>query len=457
MTLEMTPRRAPAPDLAPDPPKGVTMGYRPALDGLRAVAIGLVLAEHTGLEIFDGGNSGVVVFFVLSGFLITKLMLEEWGRTATLDIRAFYGRRAVRIMPAPLVLVAVLFALSWFLVADGGARRYLWFELVLVLGYLTNLRPLLFGDGSPWGAGFQPGIQERFLAHTWSLSVEEHFYLVWPWLFRRLRLPARAPSRVMAGLLGFVAAVTVTRYALDRGPAPDLVSISLMTFDGFALGAALAFGLHAGVWDRLTRRLAGGGLAAIALAWLALDLVARKQTDSVPGPYQYWHFTTIGLVAVVLVCHLYRQPAGVVGRLLAWGPVVAVGQLSYSLYLWHVPVQVAISRDRFPHWALWQIMAVELVLTVAAAVASYRLVEQPARRLRRHFGGYVGESGERLRGGPRPVLSAARPGRAVTSQNGACRAINAAARVPSSRGPSLRLGALDSESEADDDQGAIDE
>jgi peptidoglycan/LPS O-acetylase OafA/YrhL len=367
------------------------MGYRPALDGLRAVAIGLVLLEHTGLEVFDGGNSGVVLFFVLSGFLITKLMVEEWETTGTLDIRAFYGRRAVRIMPAPLVMTVVLFTASWYLAPRSEARHYLWFELVMVACYLTNLRPLLFGDSSLWGARFEPGGQERFTAHTWSLSVEEHFYLVWPWVLRRLRLPDRPARRVVQGLLGFVAAVTLARYVLDRWLYPDLVSVSVFTFDGFALGAALAFALHFATGRRATAMAAHPLAFSGALLWLAADLVLRKQADGPVGlaggsvPYQYWHFTTIGLVGLVVVAHLAERPDGRTGRLLAWSPVVTLGKLSYSLYLWHVPIQVAISRDRFPTWSLWQIVALEQTLTVVAAVASYRLVERPARRLRRRF------------------------------------------------------------------------
>ncbi|MEM9651795.1 MAG: acyltransferase, partial [Actinomycetota bacterium] len=147
------------------------MGYRPALDGLRSVAIGLVLLEHTGLELFDGGNSGVIVFFVLSGFLITKLMLEEWGKTNGLNIKAFYGRRTVRIMPAPLVMVAVVFAFSWHIMPDEADRRYLWFELALVVLYIYNLRPILFGDGGWFGAERSLDTT-TYMAHTWSLAVE---------------------------------------------------------------------------------------------------------------------------------------------------------------------------------------------------------------------------------------------------------------------------------------------
>lgn len=386
------PRPDNGPTAAPPPPESRPagpIGYRPALDGVRALAIGLVLVEHTGLEVFDGGNSGVVLFFVLSGFLITKLMAEEWGRTGSLDVRAFYRRRSLRIMPAPLVLAAVAFAAGWWLTPTTEALHYLWFELVIVVLYLTNLRPLLFGDGAPGDiARLQPG-QERYFAHTWSLSIEEHFYLVWPWVLRRLRLPERPAVTVVRGLAGVAVAITVARWAMDRHGDPDGVSFSVLTFDGFAWGAALAFAVHGGTHPRLRRVLASTPAVAVALAVLALDLVGRKQPDG-PGlltpqdqmPFHYWYYTTIGLVGVVLITHLHSRPASLLGQLMAWRPVVIIGRLSYSIYLWHVPIQVAVSRERFPGWPLWRLVLVEQGLTVMAAVASYRLVEQPARRWR---------------------------------------------------------------------------
>jgi peptidoglycan/LPS O-acetylase OafA/YrhL len=398
MTLEMAPEMAAelarsdtgGPESKPlDSPSN--MGYRPALDGLRALAIGLVLAEHTGLEVFDGGNSGVVIFFVLSGFLITKLMLEEWGRTGGLDVRAFYGRRLVRIMPAPLVLAVVMFLLSWHVAPDATNRHYLWFELFMVVFYLTNLRPLLFGDGSLWGASYRPVGQDRFFAHTWSLSIEEHFYLIWPWVFRRLSLPEADPRKVVRGLAGFVVAVTAVRYVLDRHVNPDLVSLSLVTFDGFAIGACLAFVVHSNLFTRAKLYSANPGLFYLVLIGLTVDLLFRKQADSEPSigaasaAYHYWYFTTIGIVSLILISHLYHAPQSLAGRLFGWFPVVWLGKLSYSLYLWHVPIQVYVSRDRFPSWGLWQVIAVEQALTFAAALGSYRLVEMPSRRLRKRF------------------------------------------------------------------------
>ena len=368
------------------------MGYRPALDGLRAVAIGLVLLEHTGLELFDGGNSGVVIFFVLSGFLITKLMLEEWDRSQTLNVGAFYGRRAVRILPAPMVMALVVFALSWHIYPDDvNARRYLWFELFMVVAYLTNLRPLLFGDGSLWGARFAGGDQSTFMAHTWTLSIEEHFYLVWPWLFRWGKLPARSPQRVVAALVTFTALITVGRYVIDQYGDPDVVSLSLFTFDGFALGAGLAFMIHAGVLSELRQALTSKAAFVFCSLVVVADLLFRNQAHDDPAPasetagYQYWFLTTVGLASVILIAYLYDRPNGLAATILSLPLVVWLGQLSYSLYLWHVPVQVYFNRDRFPTWSLWQIVVVEQALTLAAAFGSYKLVELPATRLRKRF------------------------------------------------------------------------
>ena len=120
-----------------------TLGYRPGLDGVRAVAIGLVLLNHTGLSIFLGGGNGVIVFFVLSGFLITKLMLEEWDRSGTISVGGFYGRRAVRILPAPTVMLVVLLAASWAITETPSEHSYLLKEILLSATYLTNMKPLL--------------------------------------------------------------------------------------------------------------------------------------------------------------------------------------------------------------------------------------------------------------------------------------------------------------------------
>ncbi len=360
---------------------GQKMGYRSALDGLRAAAIGLVLLEHTGLSIFDGGNSGVILFFVLSGFLITKLMLEEWGKTGTLNIKAFYGRRTLRIMPAPLVMAAVLFLFSWWIYPDVLERRYLWFELFMVVFYLTNLRPLVFGNKGLFGGELIDG--NMMTAHTWTLSIEEHFYLIWPWLVRWLRLPERLPSSVATWLLVGAAALTAARFTIHEFSNPDVVSFSLFIFDGFAMGAALAFVIHGGIWGRFRRWLGSPALMVFSGVVFVADLVIRK--ENVDFLHHYLYYTYCGIASASIMTYLYDNTDGVFTRLFELPAVVWLGKLSYSIYLWHVPVQVYFSQDRFPTWALWQIIVVEQVLTFGCAYASYRLIEMPSLRFKKRF------------------------------------------------------------------------
>ncbi len=348
------------------------LGYQPALDGLRAVAIGLVLLEHTGLAIFDGGRNGVIVFFVLSGFLITKLMVEEWGRTDSLDIKSFYLRRTIRIMPAPLLMIGVLLLLQNEIVPDPIQQDYFRFELLLAALYITNLRPL-------WGE-IPANISPNYMTHTWSLAVEEHFYLVWPWVLKKLRLPDRPVDRVIRGLLWFAVAVTVVRQLLVV-VYPDGVAFSLFSFDGFALGAALAFALHHGLGRRLFDVVRKPAVFWGALVLLAVDLLGGEFLHS----FAYIYYTYVGLAAVALIGHLVLERESLGHRLLALPPVVYLGKLSYSIYLWHVPIMTYFSTQRFPDRSIVELALMEWPLTLVVSAASYHLVELPLVSLRRRF------------------------------------------------------------------------
>jgi len=360
------------------------MGYRSALDGIRALAIGLVLLEHTGLDLFDGGNSGVILFFVLSGFLITKLMIEEWDRTKSLDIKAFYGRRSVRILPAVFALVTVVFILSFFLIPDFGNRKYLWFELFMVVFYLTNLRPILFGNDGLWGSSLGTG--ERFMAHTWTLSVEEHFYIFWPWFFKKFKLPTIEAKSVVKGLVAGTLSIAVFRFILAI-VFPDLVSISIFSFDGFALGACLAFVIHNNIYASFRRLIGTTQVFVISILILITDLFLRDQghDNSGSGYFVYTFVIYCSIATVALIAHLYDNPNNFFGKLFSLKPVVYIGKLSYSIYLWHIPIQVYFSQDRFPEWSLLEIIVVEQVLTIGFSIASYKLVEIPANRFRKKF------------------------------------------------------------------------
>lgn len=348
------------------------LGYQPSLDGLRAGAIGLVLLEHSGLEIFDGGRNGVIVFFVLSGFLISKLLIEEWGRTSTIDIKSFYVRRTIRIMPAPLVMIGIMYLLRGQYFGPGEEQAYFVKELIFAGLYITNLRPL-------WG-GVPDYVQTTYLSHTWSLSVEEHFYLVWPWLFQSLRLPARSADNAIRGLLWFAFIIAIVRQLLVV-VFEDLVSFSLFSFDGFAIGAALAFALHAGAGQRLLAVLAREWVFWAALGTMALDLFIGSWSHG----YSYVYFSYIGIASAAMIGHLVLNREGSGHRLLTLAPVVYIGQISYSLYLWHVPIQAFFSRNRYPDWPVVQILIIEWTLTLVVSMASYHLLERPLVALRKRF------------------------------------------------------------------------
>ncbi len=354
------------------------LGHRPALDGIRALAIALVLLHHTGFAVFRGGGNGVNVFFVLSGFLITKLMVEERERTGTISVGRFYGRRAVRILPAPAVMLAI-FWLGRGVMTDGAAERaYFDTELILAATYTTNLEPYFLdplsqADGTPFG----------YLGHMWSLAIEEQFYLVWPVLLLLIALPRRRAGRVAASVMMGAAVIAITRLLIFESSAidDDLASIALFSFDGFAVGAALAIALHSGAFPRLEALLVKQWVAIAGVAILIVDLVAGTYTHEIPTLYVVY----TSLAAAAIIGHLYCAPAREVAAFASTPILVTIGRLSYSIYLWHNPIWIFISADRFTSTPKPVLLLAEWSLTAVVVLASYHLVEQPAMRLRKRF------------------------------------------------------------------------
>jgi peptidoglycan/LPS O-acetylase OafA/YrhL len=312
------------------------LGYRPALDGLRGVAIATVVASHLHVPFTAGGGSvGVTLFFVLSGFLISSLLLEEHRRTGTVSLVAFYRRRALRLLPAFLVMLALIVTFAGFVGAFG--------EMVTAalppLFYVANIVPHGDGQLGPFG-------------HTWTLSVEEQFYLVWPLVV--LAILAR-PSRTRVILAGALAAAASF---LQPTAAPALLA-------GCGIAALFARG-------------AGIGIAR-PLAWAALGLLIVAL--AMPGPITWAPALLVLVVAPAIVLVAFAAlSGGALGMLLSLWPLVALGKVSYGLYLWHVPVlwfaRVALGRD-----ALTPVETILFaVLSLGLAVASYALLEQPLLR-----------------------------------------------------------------------------
>ncbi|MEU4655694.1 acyltransferase family protein [Streptomyces sp. NPDC023723] len=343
----------------------------PRLDiqGLRAVAVGLVVLSHAGVAGVEGGYVGVDVFFVISGFLITSLLLREPAATGRVSLPAFYARRALRLLPAAVLVIAVTLAGSRLFLSPTRFAEYAGDALGSAL-YAVNFR--LAAAGTDYLA--QTGPPSPF-QHFWSLAVEEQFYVVWPLLLllgARLVGGRRRPLAVGLGVLcagsflfGVVATETSAPWAYFASPAR-----------GWELGAGALLALCAPRLERLPAAVAAPlswlGLAGIGLAALWYD-------DTTPFPGGYALLPVLGAALVLAAGCAPARPGA--GRLLGCRPLVRIGGLSYGWYLWHWPLLViapaALGRTdgtAGPFLAL-TLCAVALAL----AWLTLRLVENPVR------------------------------------------------------------------------------
>jgi peptidoglycan/LPS O-acetylase OafA/YrhL len=345
--------------------------YRPALDGLRALAVLAVLAVHFPVPFIDGGFLGVDLFFVLSGFLITTLLYVEWEETGTLRLGAFYGRRALRLFPglAACLLVALL---AVHLVGDADLKeRSETGALSAAMGalsaafYVANWMRVTHGNEAL-------GV----FNHTWSLSVEEQFYILWPILLWILLRRGRT-SRQIAIILTLALAVSIAwRLVLwDQGASfARLYNGSDAHADPLILGCLLA------IWRRKHSARPTTLMVTIAATALCTGLLLARPDAS----YMYLGVLTFLALACAVLIAAVDQP-GSAGRLvwlLSLPPLVIIGRLSYSLYLWHYPVDHLMRRTMLS--LEWQ-LPLDIALSFLLAFLSYTYVERPFLRLKRHL------------------------------------------------------------------------
>lgn len=372
---------APAPADAPAPPPpvdgrahadDVKLRYVPALDGLRAVAVAAVFAYHAGLDWARGGFLGVDVFFVLSGYLITALLVREWRTAGRIDLRRFMRRRARRLLPA---LVALLVAVSVAvpLLAPDQAYR-LRGDVLAALGYLTNWR-LIFENQSYFQAMGRPPL----LQHLWSLAVEGQFYLVWPLvLFVLLR---RVDARHLVWPIVALAAGSSALMALLYQPGIDPSRLYYGTDTRAAallIGAALACRpprWRADARMAFRRRAALELTSAAAVAGLAVCVVAVSEFDA--GLYR-GGFLGVAVLAAVLVA-LAGHPRGALAAVLGSRPLVWLGRRSYAVYLWFWPVMMLTRPHSDIDLTGTPLLALRIAVTLFLAALSYRFVERPVR------------------------------------------------------------------------------
>ncbi len=336
------------------------MKYRAEIDGLRAVAVVPVVLFHAGLSNFAGGFVGVDVFFVISGYLITTILINDLdaGRFSLID---FYERRARRILPALVFVVLCCFPVAWALLAprdmvDFGQS---------VLAVATFSSNILFWLESGY---FDTAAELKPLLHTWSLAVEEQFYILFPLVlmlgWRRAR---RAVLWVLA--LGGLVSLALAHWGVFNAPGPTFYLLPTR-------GWELLMGSFAAIWlQRRTVPEAGMGYNLAALAGALMILVCVFVYDkATPFPGLYAVPPTLGTVLIIL----FARPGTWVHAALSWRPVVGVGLVSYSAYLWHQPLLVF-----YRHWRLEEPHGLHLLIIFVAtgvlAWFSWRFIERPFR------------------------------------------------------------------------------
>lgn len=354
------------------------MGYLPGLDGIRALAVLGVLLYHGDLTWMRGGFLGVDVFFVLSGFLITTLIMEEFDRSGRIDFKRFYLARARRLLPALLLMLVVVGMLAAFIYRDSAASFRA--DAIASLFYVTNWW-YIFSDTSYFEAIGRP----PFLAHLWSLAVEEQFYLIWPAVVLILLRWRGRRGVFYVALVGALASTAWMTFLSIANGYPQEADPSRAYFGsdshimGLLLGAALAV-----VWrpGRLSTRLTLGAKAVVTAIGVAALLTVIWFFWQV-GEYSNFIYRGGFLVLSAVVCILIAaatHPGVPFGRVLGSQPWRYIGQRSYGLYLYHWPIYVITRPDLDIPLDGPALLALRLGLTFLVAEISYRYVEIPIRR-----------------------------------------------------------------------------
>ncbi len=348
-------------------------GRIPSLDGLRAISIGLVLFSHVSgghgaltigppLSAVDYGNVGVRIFFVISGYLISSILFAELGKRGTISLPRFYFRRAFRIFPAFYAYVGVVFVL-----ASLGCAALRPGDVLHAITYTTN-----YHQDRAWALG-----------HTWSLAVEEQFYLLWPLVL--LVLGKRRGLTLAAAFVLFAPVIRVATRMLHLGPSEGVGETFQTVGDAIAVGCLLAG--YSGELHRWSRYVAFRSSRYFFLVPVVGILGAAtghhpRVSDAIGEPL-------LNVCIALTVDRCVQTTEGRVGRFLNWGPLAFVGTLSYSLYLWQQPF---LDRHSTAGFAVFPL---NLGLAVAAALLSYYLVERPFLRWRERLEPTVFNGGRR--------------------------------------------------------------
>jgi peptidoglycan/LPS O-acetylase OafA/YrhL len=376
-------------------PRPVDSGqrYMPGLDGLRALAVLAVIAYHEQFAWAPGGLLGVGVFFTLSGFLITSILISQWAKLGQIKLGDFWLHRARRLLPALFVMLAVVTA--WVTVADRARLGSLRTAVGAAAAYFSNW--YLIARNQSYFARFAPPAP---LDHLWSLAVEEQFYLLWPLLLLAGLIAARKLHAATAWLIVPTAIITaasayemLTLYRPGLDPTRVYEGTDTRAF-GLLIGAMLALAWPsagergtdsaarpARRWTRVL--LDAAGLAGLAGIGMMIWRVGQYSPFAYRGGLVLLSFATAAVVAAT------SYPASIVGRALGWRPLRWIGVRSYGIYLWHFPVIVMTSQPNVKPGLL--LAGLQIAASILLAALSWQLIEEPIRH------GAIGRAWTRVR------------------------------------------------------------
>ena len=348
-------------------PMEATAGYVPSLDGLRAFSILLVVASHLGLHNILPGGFGVTVFFFISGFLITRLMFAEVIRTGSLKLDRFYGRRFLRLAPALLLMIAVT-----AVVVSTQLRQVPWQEISAALFYYAN-----------YYIYYHPDLHLPIRA-MWSLAIEEHYYLAYPFIFALL---VRRPEKLLMLLAALCVAVLAWRTVLilvldvpttppDPGE-PYTYLASDCRVDSILFGAMLAVCTQMDWGRALIVRIVNWPMFVVCAIALLASFAVRSPEFRETARYSIQSATLF----VLFACCLFGRQFDLMRRILETPMMLWVGRVSYSLYIWHLAV-VSAMKWQFAGGAGWEWALPSVPAIFAVAALSYYVVERPVSRIR---------------------------------------------------------------------------
>ncbi len=354
------------------PPTQSGRRYVPGLDGIRALAVLAVIAYHLGFSWAPGGMLGVGVFFTLSGYLITDLLLDHWERHISLGLKTFWLHRARRLLPALFVMLAVVSV--WVALLDAAQLADTRRQVFAAIFYFNNWSTI-----AEHGSYFARFAAPLPLDHLWSLAIEEQFYLVWPWLLWlgiwTLRKRGRLAVVTLAGAAASAVAMGLL-YHPGFDPTRVYEGTDTRAF-GLLIGAALAMAwpsrrLHPRIPPSARNVLDSVGIAGLVGIALLVWRTGSYSGFLYPVGFALLSICTAGVVAAAV------HPACRLGPVLGWGPLRWVGVRSYAIYLWQWPI-IVLTRPAEGGVA-WPIAALQVASTFVIAALSWRYVEEPVRR-----------------------------------------------------------------------------